>query len=59
MYTMQSSMDSTHWQPNSLLVDLIIKYILNMSGHRKQYPYNYKKNQPLISALISGLILFR
>ena len=59
MYTMHSSMYSTHWQPNSLPVDLIVKYILTKSGHRKQYPENYKHFQPLISALISGLILFR
>ena len=59
MCTIHSSTCSTNWQPNSLLVDLIVKYILNMSGHRKQYPQNYKKIQPLISALISGLILFR
>ena len=59
MYTMHSSMCSTNWQPNSLPVDLIVKYILTKSGYRKQYPENYKHFQPLISALISGLILFR
>ena len=52
-------MCSTNWQPNSLPVDLIVKDILTMSGHRKQYPWNDKHFQSLISALISCLILFR
>ena len=52
MCPMRSSMYSTNWQPNSLLVDLIVKCILTMSGHRKQYPDNHKHFQLLISALI-------
>ena len=30
-------MCNTHWQPNLLPVDLIVKDILEMSGNRKQY----------------------
>ena len=52
-------MCNTNWQPNLLPVDLIVKDILEMSGNRKQYPWNDKYIQPLISALISWLILFR
>ena len=59
MCTMHSSMCSTNWPPNSLPADLIAKYILKMRGHRKQYPQNYKHYQLLLSALISGLILFK